>query len=86
MLELLEGTMTEECTDAGTMPSCVITWTIEDIHNLRESSELAKWTDDQAGSFLESISRLIEDRSTELGWEIITDAMPDSDLGSIDLP
>jgi hypothetical protein len=68
------------------MPSCVITWTIEDIHHLRESSELPTWTDDQAGSFLESISRLIADRSIELGWEIIADAMPGSDLGGIELP
>lgn len=78
--------MTEKYNDAGTLLSCVITWTIEDIHHLRESSQLAKWTDDQAGYFLESISRLIEARSIELGWEIIADAMPDSDLGSIDLP
>ena len=53
-----------------------IEWSIEDIHNLRASLDAERWTDHQAGSFLESISRLIEDRSIEVGWEIITAAMP----------
>ena len=65
---------------------CIITWSIEDIHSFRENSELPKWTDEQADRFLGSISRVIEDRSIELGWEIIGDTMPLKDGEYIKYP
>lgn len=54
---------------------CTIAWSIEDIHGYRENAELPEWTDEQADKFLTSISKVIEDRSIELGWEIIEGAM-----------
>jgi hypothetical protein len=67
---------------------CIITWSLEDIHGYRENAELPEWTDERADRFLASISRLIEDRSIELGWEIIESAMPlgDDEHNPMDLP
>ena len=61
-----------------------IKWSIEDIHSFRENSELPKWTDERAERFLASISRVIEDRSIELGWEIIGDTMLERENGNGD--
>lgn len=43
-----------------------ITWTYEDIKSIRPN-----WSDDKCDEFLSSIAGDIEDRSIEVGWDVI---------------
>ena len=48
-----------------------ITWTARDIKTLRP-----KWTNKRCTEWLDSNWKHLQDRSVELGWEVITDLLP----------
>ena len=54
---------------------CQITWVAEDIQTLRPN-----WTLEQCDDWLGSNSTHIEDRSTELGWEVIDSLLESEEL------
>lgn len=47
-----------------------ITWEVEDIKSLRPN-----WSEDKCEEVLGEISGQLEDRSIELGWEVIEDLL-----------
>jgi hypothetical protein len=53
------------------MKKVCIVWTVADIHSARVQAGLSCVTDREAGKFLRSINKVLEDRSVEFGWEII---------------
>jgi hypothetical protein len=51
---------------SDTKKFATVTWTAEDIQTLRPD-----WTTERSEEFLEDNERRIQDRLTELGWEVI---------------
>jgi len=47
-----------------------IKWTAEDVKTLRP-----KWSDEKCADWLHDNRKVIEDRSIEMGWEVMKDAM-----------
>jgi hypothetical protein len=51
-----------------------IAWTVDDILNLKPN-----WTEKQAEEWLASNEKYIQDRTIELGWEVIECLLPVND-------
>ena len=52
-----------------------VSWTIQDVHIIREDMELPKWEDHEAEAFLEVNDSSISQVQTSTGWEFIMDVM-----------
>jgi len=56
----------------------VTRWNKEDVHSYRESVELYQWTDEIAEAWLAGIERSLQDRMTQVGWEVIETLMEEN--------
>ena len=52
-----------------------VSWSIQDIHSIRENMELPKWEDHEAEAFLEVHDESIAEMMTATGSEWITDLL-----------
>jgi len=53
----------------------VTRWNKEDVHAYRKDVELYQWTDEIAEAWLAGIERSLQDRMTQVGWEVIETLM-----------
>ena len=49
----------------------VVRWTVEDIHEMRKNRGDSEWTDEEAEDFFGVIEDEVQDRMTEIGYEMI---------------
>jgi len=49
----------------------VVRWQVSDVHDHRKNMEWSKWTDEEAKEWLIGNEGRIQDRMTEVGWEVI---------------
>ena len=56
-----------------------VSWSIQDIHSIRENMELPKWEDHEAEAFLEVNDSSISEVQTSTGWEWITDLLQENE-------
>ena len=51
-------------------PFATIVWSLEDIKSIRPD-----WSDEKVSAVAQMISRKLEERSVEEGWEILSDLL-----------
>ena len=56
-----------------------VSWTIADVHTMREEIELPKWEDHEAEAFLEVNDSSISEVQTSTGWEWLMDLLQENE-------
>ena len=56
-----------------------VSWTIADVHTMREEIELPKWEDHEAEAFLEVNDSSISEVQPSTGWEWLMDLLQENE-------
>lgn len=54
---------------------CTTEWSVQDVHNVREGTDLSEWTDKQAYTWLKENAFKMHDHCVERGWDILEESI-----------
>ena len=69
-LSIFEEFLTQEKASSDAQYICDITWSVDDIKSIRP-----EWSDEECAEAARYVAKVLQDRSTEEGWQILEDLL-----------